>query len=104
MPYVNFAGLTTALQAWDGCTLLADFAAGCFDNSNCAIFTNTFRGCALTTASIENILASIDTSGVSSGTLTLSGGTNASKATWTAGALAAETSLVGKSWTIYSNP
>ena len=96
---------TTFLVGWYGCYSLSDFAAGCFDN--CTTTTNyeqAFQDCALTAQSIENILVSIDTGGAINGTLGLNGGTNASRGTWSAAALTAEANLLGKGWTIASNP
>ena len=65
--------------------------------------TNAFTNASLDTASIENILVSCDNGGKSSITLTLSGGSNAAKSTWTSAANTAYTNLIGKSWTITYN-
>jgi hypothetical protein len=68
-----------------------------------AAFTSTFQGCALTAASIENILTSLVTNGQSNITLGLNGGTNAGAATWTANAIAAYNTLISRGWTISRN-
>jgi len=63
-------------------------------------FSNAFLNCALTAQSIENILTSLVTNGQSNITLTLSGGTNATKTTWTANANTAYDALIARGWTI----
>jgi hypothetical protein len=77
-------------------------------NINCASsihFDNVlFQGCALTTTAIETILVALDNGGASNGFLYLDGGTNASEATWTANAITAKNNLVGKGWTVTTNP
>jgi len=71
--------------------------------SSVTTMSNAFLNSALDTASIENILVSCDNGGKSSITLTLSGGSNAAKTTWTSAANTAYTNLIGKSWTITYN-
>jgi hypothetical protein len=63
-------------------------------------FSNAFLACALTVTSIENILTSLVTNGQSNITLTLSGGTNATKSTWTTAANTAYDTLISRGWTI----
>jgi hypothetical protein len=87
-------------QAWNGCTSLADFPANIFDNTTCTRYLDAFNGCALTAQSIENILVSINTANTSNGNLSLQGGTNAAKTTWTANANTAYDALVARGWTI----
>jgi hypothetical protein len=86
--------------AWAGCTKLASFPPGLFDNTIATNFSDAFSNCALTAQSIENILVSINTSNTSDGALTLSGGTNAIKSTWTAAANDAYDALIARGWTI----
>lgn len=66
-------------------------------------FEEAFTGCALTAASIENILVSINTANTSNGRLGLGGGTNAAKTTWTGPANTAYDALVARGWTITFN-
>jgi hypothetical protein len=66
-------------------------------------FQGAFTGCALTAASIENILVSLDANGARGVTLNMTGGTNAAKTTWTAAANTAFTNLTTKGWTITRN-
>jgi hypothetical protein len=66
-------------------------------------FQNAFTACALTAASIENILASLVTNGQSNITLDLNSGTNAGASTWTANAIAAYNTLISRGWTISRN-
>jgi hypothetical protein len=90
--------------AWSNCTALADFPANLFDNTNCTRFLDAFFGCALTATSIENILVSINTANTSNGNLSLNGGTNAVKTSWTANANTAYDALVARGWTITFRP
>jgi hypothetical protein len=95
---------TGFLRAWNGCTSLADFPANLFDNTTCTRYLDAFTNCALTAQSIENILVSINTANTSNGNLTLSGGTNAVKTSWTANANTAYDALVARGWTITFRP
>jgi hypothetical protein len=91
-------------QAWQNCTSLADFPANRFDNTTCTRYLDAFNGCALTAQSIENILVSINTANTSNGNLSLQGGTNAVKTSWTANANTAYDALVARGWTITFRP
>jgi hypothetical protein len=91
-------------QAWNGCTSLADFPANLFDNTTCTRYLDAFTNCALTATSIENILVSINTANTSNGNLSLQGGTNAVKTSWTANANTAYDALVARGWTITFRP
>jgi hypothetical protein len=66
-------------------------------------FKNAWSSCALTAQSIENILVSLDTNGASNIALSIEGGTNASKTTWSTAANTAYTNLINKGWTISFN-
>ena len=66
-------------------------------------FSGTWTSCALTAQSIENILVSLDTNGATGITLSISGGTNAAKTTWSAAAVTAYDNLIVKGWTISFN-
>jgi hypothetical protein len=90
-------------NTWSGCTNLATFPAGRFNSTTCTRYLDAFVGCALTAASIENILVSINTANTSNGNLSLQGGTNAGATTWTAPAIAAYAALVTRGWTITRN-
>jgi len=90
-------------RAWQGCTSLATFPANLFDNTTCTRYLDAFNGCALTAASIENIIVSIEAAGTSNGNLSLEGGTNAGASTWTANAVTAYDALVARGWTITRN-
>jgi hypothetical protein len=102
-PSLNFSSATTFNEAWYFCTNLATFPANMFDTTGTLIsnaFNNAFNACALTVTSIENILTSLVTNGQSNITLTLSGGTNATKSTWTTAANDAYDTLISRGWTI----
>jgi hypothetical protein len=92
--------LTGFRETWSGCTALADFPANLFDNTTCTRYLDAFTNCALTAQSIENILVSINTANTSNGNLSLQGGTNAVKTSWTANANTAYDALVARGWTI----
>ena len=112
----TFYGVSTLKEVHiDSGTRVGDFSAS-FVNTGITTFrindtnlssvttmSNAFTNAALDTASIENILVSCDNGGKSSITLTLSGGSNAAKSTWTSAANTAYTNLIGKSWTITYN-
>ena len=118
-------------DTWSGCSNLKDFPPGMFDNifqnsvnafarGNPSLgasgFTQlqrmrgAFQGCALTPTSIENILVSLTKTKFKDGTpseyigIDISGGTNAGKSTWTANAISAYNTLIGRNWQITFNP
>ena len=97
---------TNFLQAWRFCASLADFPANMFDTTGTLVataFANAWNNCALTAQSIENILVSLDTNGATGITLSIDGGTNAAKTTWSAAAVTAYDNLIVKGWTISFN-
>jgi hypothetical protein len=96
--------LTGFRETWQNCTALADFPANLFDNTTCTRYLDAFTNCALTAQSIENILVSINTANTSNGNLSLQGGTNAVKTSWTANANTAYDALVARGWTITFRP
>lgn len=91
------------LETWLGCTSLSSFPPNLFNNTTCTRYLDAFRNCALTAASIENIIVSINAAGTSNGNLSLQGGTNAGASTWTANAVTAYNALVARGWTITRN-
>jgi hypothetical protein len=91
---------TSFSSTWSNCTQLSTFPANMFDSCPATNFSNAWQNCALTAQSIENILVSINTANTSNGTLTLSGGTNATKSTWTTAANDAYDTLISRGWTI----
>jgi len=96
--YTGFRG------TWANCTSLANFPAGLFNNTTCTRYLEAFFNCALTAASIENILVSIEAASTNDGNLSLQGSTNAAKTTWTTAANNAYSALIGRGWTITFNP
>jgi hypothetical protein len=70
---------------------------------NTNAFERTFKNCALSPQSIENILTSLVTGGATNITLSLEGGTNAVASTWTGSAIAAYNTLISRGWTITRN-
>lgn len=105
-PLINTASGTNFQSTWNGCSSLTSFPANVFNTTGTLIataFSGAFSNCALTAASIENILTSLVTNGQSNITLTLSGGTNAGAATWTTAANTAYATLISRGWTITRN-
>ena len=126
----NCNGRITAFDlrgCWENCTNLVDFPANKFDGPlrtvtfftrepdgtftfgsriqeyNTNAFERTFKNCALSPQSIENILTSLVTGGATNITLSLEGGTNAVASTWTGSAIAAYNTLISRGWTITRN-
>jgi hypothetical protein len=105
-PLLNTSSGTSFNNAWLNCSSLASFPANMFDTTGTLIataFNGTWLNCALTAQSIENILVSLDTNGATGITLTISGGTNAAKTTWSTAANTAYDNLIVKGWTISFN-
>jgi len=103
-PSLDYSSATNFSYAWFTCSSLANFPANQFDSTGTlTTFHNTFRDCALTAQSIENILTSLDTNGAQNITLAIQGGTNAAKTTWSTAANTAYTNLINKGWTITYN-
>ena len=104
-PSLDFSSGTSFKGAWLYCGSVT-FPANLFDTTGTltsTAFTNGWLNGGLSAQSIENILVSLDTNGASSVALTLSGGTNAAKSTWSAAAVTAYDSLIVKLWTITFN-
>jgi hypothetical protein len=114
LPALAFTNAVTGTPASPGggffrfcsnCSLLTTVPANLFNGvTNCTQFAEAFNSCALTAASIENILVSINTANTSNGELGLIGGTNAAKTTWTTAANNAYNNLIARGWTITFNP
>lgn len=104
-PELDFSSSTDFAGTWAYCSSLSNFPADMFDNTGTITgdWSNAFRNCALTVQSIENILVSLDTNGLSNNTLGINGGSNAAKTTWTTAANTAYTNLINKGWTITYN-
>ena len=94
-PLIDTSIGTDFFGTWSGCSSLTSFPANAFDTNIATNYSNAFLSTNLTTQSIDDILVSLNTSGVSNGTFTQSGG-QAPSAT---GEVAID-SLVGKGWTI----
>ena len=94
-PSLNFDNGTNFQEAWRECTVLTNFPQDLFDNCTATNFRNAFLGTNLNSASIDNILISLDIAGQSNGIFTQSGGSVAS----TAGQTSA-TTLRNRGWTV----
>ena len=105
-PSLDFSSGTSFKGAWLYCGSVT-FPANLFNTTGTlttTAFTNGWLNGGLSAQSIENILVSLDTNGASNIALTLSGGTNAAKPTWSPTAVTAFNNLVGKTWSIAVNP
>ena len=94
-PLINTAAGTNFSQAWNGCSGLTSFPASFFNGCSATNFTNSFLNTALTQASIDNILVSINSNSTSNGTFNQSGGSAPSATGNTA-----IDAMRGRGWTI----
>ena len=94
-PLINTSSGANFSNSWLGCSSLANYPANAFDTNISTNYTNAFQLTNLTTQSIDDILVSLDASGVTNGTFNQSGG-QAPSAT----GLTARDNLVAKGWTI----
>lgn len=99
-PTINTSSSTNFRFAWFVCSSLTSFPAGVFDTCPATNFEGAFTGCALTQASVDNILVSINAAGKSGGTLNMNGGTSSPPS---ATGIAAKNSLIGRGWTVTTN-
>jgi len=67
-PLIDTSSGTSFRDAWRGCSSLTTIPAGLFDNIQGGNFAGAFDSTALTQTSIDNILVSLVTSGISAGT------------------------------------
>jgi hypothetical protein len=67
-PLIDTSAGTDFSYAWRGCSSLTSFPANIFDNVKGGNFTDSFTNTALTQTSIDNILVSLVTSGIATGT------------------------------------
>jgi hypothetical protein len=99
LPSVNLSALATfnggTLSVSDNDVLASVTLSPSIDCLNILI-----SGCALTQASVDDILAKLDTAGFSNGSIDLSGGSNS---TPSAAGLVSKANLVGKGWTVSTN-
>jgi hypothetical protein len=94
---LDFTGITTMTQIFNVGTGLQHInITGCVNLDDVDLNNN-----ALTEASVDHILITLDDNGLTDGFLYLDGGTNA---TPSATGLAAATNLVGKGWSVSYNP
>ena len=98
-PLIDTSNCTNFSLAWYNCTSLISFPSNAFDTNIATNYTNSFLFTNLTTQSIDNILVSLDASGVLNGTFNQSGGGNLPSTT----GLAAKANLISKGWTITTN-
>ena len=109
-PALTFtSGVTTFQEAWRTCLNLQNFPPNVFDNcTNAGInYSRVFENCLLTAASIENILVSWVTSGVTGRVASVDNNSGTSPSagfsTWTPAAVTAYNTLVSRGWTIAKN-
>jgi hypothetical protein len=73
-PLIDTSSGTDFYAAWRDCSSLTSFPANAFDNIKGGDFTNAFLNTALDQTSIDGILVSLVTSGITAGTFDQSGG------------------------------
>ena len=95
IPALYLSNSETFTFAWFGCNSLTDFPNNMFNTAPATDYTNAFATTNLTTQSIDDILVSLDTNGVTNGTFNQSGG----QAPSVVGETAID-NLVAKGWTI----
>ena len=94
-PLIDTSSGTNFGSAWYNCNSLVTFPANAFDTNIATNYINAFNTTNLSTQSIDDILVSLDVSGVSNGTFLQSGGSTPS-----ATGLNAKANLISKGWTI----
>jgi len=94
-PLIDTSSGTNFDRTWSFCSSLTSFPANAFDTNIASNYANSFTTTNLTTQSIDDILVSLVTSGVSNGTFDQSEG-QAPSAT----GQNAITTLLGRGWTI----
>ena len=85
-----------------GCTAITEFPQHA-QITNGTAFTDAWLDCALTATAIENILNALVDNGRSNISTSFSGGTNASKSTWSQNANDQYDILISRGWTIGHN-
>ena len=94
----------TSFNNFMGNNPIANVPAGLFDNVKGANFTNVFFNCALTQASVDNVLVSVAVAAaannLNNGTLNLNSGTNAAPS---ATGVTAKDALIARGWTVTTN-
>jgi hypothetical protein len=94
---LDFTGITTMTELFNGSTGLQHInITGCVNLNNVDLIDN-----ALTEASVDHVLITLDDNGLNNGFVDVSGGTNSVPSV--AGA-AAEASLILKGWDVFINP
>ena len=96
-PELDFRSCVNFEGAWEGCTSLVAFPAGVFDSSQCSNYANAWFNCSLSKTSVDNILTSLDRSGVVGGIVDITGGGNSTPSST---GRAARASLRGKGWIV----
>jgi hypothetical protein len=99
-PALNMSSGTNFANAWSYCTNLVTFPANMFNTCASTNFSEAWIECALSQASVDNILVSINAAGQSNGTLDIWGGTSSPPSQTGA---AAKTALQNRGWTVYTN-
>ena len=94
-PLIDTSNTNDLREVWRSCTSLTSFPANAFDTNIATNYTSAFTSTNLTTQSIDDILVSLDTSGVSNGTFSQSGGQGRSY-----NSNAAVSNLIAKGWTL----
>ena len=94
-PLLDFSSGTNFFRAWRNSNILNVFPANAFDSTLATNYGGAFQGTNLSSTSINNILISLDASGVTGGTFTQTGGSAP-----TGLGLVAKANLISKGWTV----
>ena len=98
-PLLDTSNGTNFGSAWSACSSLSSFPSNAFDINIATNYVSSFSSTKLSTQSIDDILVSLDTSGVINGTFNQSGGGNLPSSV----GLTAKANLISKGWTITTN-
>jgi len=97
LPLLDLNSATSLQSAWRDCSNLTYVPPGLFDNCSATDLSYAFVNCALTSASVDNILVSLDVAGGSNGRVDITGGSNSAPSP---AGLTAAANLDTRGWTV----
>jgi photosystem II stability/assembly factor-like uncharacterized protein len=97
LPLFNLSETTNLSGAWENCTALQFVPPALFDNCPASDLSDAFVNCSLTTASVDNILISLDIASVENGIVDITGGNNKHPSPL---GLLSKANLESKGWTV----
>jgi hypothetical protein len=99
-PSLNFSSGLDFYSSWENCLNLTDFPSSMFDDCAATNFEFAWTNCGLSTASVNNILISLDTAGQSNGKVSLDDGSSYAP---TGSGIIAKDNLISKGWIVSTN-